>query len=297
MEKQRQVKILSIVALVIAIVGMSLGFAAFSTTLKITSSASVSPNSNDFKVVFSDSATSILGEGQTATLKGGNGGDKAENGIISSSKVSGLKGNFTNKGDMVDYLFYVHNVGEYDAYLKGVNIELVDGTGSTKVCRASTTDETKATDSLVQAACDDVHLFIMVGDYEYVVGDTNIVGHLLEKGTVQEVGIVIDYTGTSSLVDGPFDVTFGDLSLEFSTVDNELITFTIDDYVYQAVKGMTWEEWVQSEFNSRKFSIRSGTVFLEGEGYLYNYLLTSRIESSAEIINDEKYVVATAPIG
>lgn len=297
MEKQRQVKILSIVALVIAIVGMSLGFAAFSTTLNISSSASVSPNSDDFKVVFSDSATSILSEGETITLKGTNGGDKAEDGILSSSKVSGLKGNFTNKGDMVDYWFYVHNVGEYDAYLKGINIELVDGTGSTKVCSASTTDETKATDSLVQAACDDIHLYIMVGDCEYVVGDTNIVGHLLEKGTVQEVGIVIDYTGTSSLVDGPFDVTFGDLSLEFSTVDNELITFTIDDYVYQAVKGMTWEEWVNTEFNSRKFSIRSGIVFLEGEGYLFNYLLTSRIEGSAEIINDEEYVVATAPIG
>ena len=51
MEKQRQIKLLSIVALVIAIAGMTLGFAAFSTTLNISSSATVTPNSEDFKIV------------------------------------------------------------------------------------------------------------------------------------------------------------------------------------------------------------------------------------------------------
>lgn len=50
MEKQRQMKLLSIVALVVAIIGMTLGFAAFSTTLSISSSATVTPNSEDFKI-------------------------------------------------------------------------------------------------------------------------------------------------------------------------------------------------------------------------------------------------------
>lgn len=50
MERNRSVKALSIVALVIAIVGMSLGFAAFSATLNISSSANVTPNEDDFKV-------------------------------------------------------------------------------------------------------------------------------------------------------------------------------------------------------------------------------------------------------
>ena len=50
MEKERQVKLLSIIALVVAITGMTLGFAAFSTTLNISSSATVTPNSSDFKI-------------------------------------------------------------------------------------------------------------------------------------------------------------------------------------------------------------------------------------------------------
>ena len=60
---------------------------------------------------------------------------------------------------------------------------------------------------------------------------------------------------------------------------------------------MTWDEWVQSEFNLRNFSIRSGVVFLEGEGYLYNYAVTSLIDASAEINDNEKYIVETSPIG
>ena len=57
MEKTRQMKILSIIALVVAIAGMTLGFASFSTTLSISSSATVIPNSEDFKVVLSWSET------------------------------------------------------------------------------------------------------------------------------------------------------------------------------------------------------------------------------------------------
>ena len=67
MEKTRQIKLLSIVLLVIAITGMTLGFAAFSTTLSISSSATVTPNSEDFKVVMLGSETDL--SDRTATPK------------------------------------------------------------------------------------------------------------------------------------------------------------------------------------------------------------------------------------
>ena len=51
MEKGRKIKILSIIALVVSIIGMTLGFAAFSSTLTISSSASVTPNASDFNFV------------------------------------------------------------------------------------------------------------------------------------------------------------------------------------------------------------------------------------------------------
>ncbi len=53
MEKQRQTKVITIVALVVAVFGISLGFAAFSNILTISSSATVKPDALSFSVRFS----------------------------------------------------------------------------------------------------------------------------------------------------------------------------------------------------------------------------------------------------
>ena len=53
MEHNRKQKMLIIIALVVGIASLSIGFAAFSTTLNISSSASVTPNSDTFSVKFS----------------------------------------------------------------------------------------------------------------------------------------------------------------------------------------------------------------------------------------------------
>ena len=48
MERDRSAKIIAIVALCVAVVGLSIGFAAFSNNLTIKSNATVSPNQNDY---------------------------------------------------------------------------------------------------------------------------------------------------------------------------------------------------------------------------------------------------------
>lgn len=60
MEHNRSQKLLMIIALIMGIASLSIGFAAFSTTLNISSSASVSPNSGDFKIRFSTSSSSTV---------------------------------------------------------------------------------------------------------------------------------------------------------------------------------------------------------------------------------------------
>lgn len=49
--KQRKTKIILIVILMFVIVGMNIGFAVFSNVLIINSSATVSPNESDFRVI------------------------------------------------------------------------------------------------------------------------------------------------------------------------------------------------------------------------------------------------------
>ena len=60
MERNRKQKLLMIIALVVAIASLSLGFAAFSIILNILSNASVSPSSDTFKVKFSTNKDSLV---------------------------------------------------------------------------------------------------------------------------------------------------------------------------------------------------------------------------------------------
>ena len=50
MEKSQRTKILTIIVLAIGVIAMSLGFAAFSVNLNVSSSATVTPNEEDFKI-------------------------------------------------------------------------------------------------------------------------------------------------------------------------------------------------------------------------------------------------------
>lgn len=83
--------------------------------------------------------------------------------------------------------------------------------------------------------------------------------------TSGEVGGVYKYTGTSGTYEN------GALYV----LENDLITFTIDGTEYQAESGMTWGEWVESDYNTGGYSIGYadgiyGFVVNEGAGTVVN---------------------------
>ena len=55
MNESKSYKIIAIIALLLGIVGVTLGYAAFSSTLTISSSAEVKPDPSTFNVDFSSS--------------------------------------------------------------------------------------------------------------------------------------------------------------------------------------------------------------------------------------------------
>ena len=59
MEKNRTVQLIATLALVVGVIGLSIGFAAFSNTLKIKSSATVAPDKDTLNVDFSSSPTEV----------------------------------------------------------------------------------------------------------------------------------------------------------------------------------------------------------------------------------------------
>lgn len=214
MEKNRNTKIIAIAALLVAIVGLSVGFAAFSNTLTISSSASVTPSDSTFNVDFSSSKTSVVTNAITPTVSSTD--VTATNATIDNSaspKITNLSAKFTEPGQSATYTFYAYNAGEYDAYLKSIVYSAVSGS-DTKTCTAGT----NTTQSLVDAACDDITVSVKVGSESAVTGSkTDFTGHSLTKSTGEEIVVTIAYTSGGDRADGDFTVKFGDITLTYSS--------------------------------------------------------------------------------
>ena len=262
--------------LMLGVLTMSIGFAAFSSELVIASSASVKPDSSAFRVVFSSSGTQLLTNKITGTATGNakagsatieNGGD--------TPRISDLTATFTGPGETVKYEFYVYNSGAYVAYLRDVVFKNVSGKSSNKVCTAI--DSSSVTDSLMQSACNDIRVSIDVGSTTSVLGTTNnIRGRSLNKGVYEKVVVTISYINNENRADGDFKVEFGDIGLTYSTVDSAetLISFTIGGTTYYAEEGMSWEQWVESDYNTDSFSCSSGgSSIYNSSGHVCNLVL------------------------
>lgn len=217
MEKNRRAQVMAIVALLLAVGGLSLGFAAFSQSLTIKSSAAVSPDKNTFNVVFTNSTEN--GTSVTPTLSPASGFTAADATINNSDHdITGLKANFTAPGQSATYTFKAKNTGELQAYLNGVTFNNVNGSSpaAAKVC----TPGSGTTAALVTAACDDISISVKVGDgAAYTSSNGSIASHALAVGDSEDVVVTITYAEGGDRADGDFTVAFGDVSLLYGSVD------------------------------------------------------------------------------
>ena len=208
----------AIIALVLGVIGVSLGYAAFSSTLTITTTAEVNPDPSKFNVDFSSSAATTFAEQDiTPTLSQSNDANfTAEDAEIDNTNaptLTNLHASFTEPGQTVTYEVYAYNRGEYVAYLNSVEF---DSTTNSKACTPR--QGTDAT--MVAAACDDITLTVTVGN----VGPTAttvdpINNHSLGINASELVTVVIAYDANGALTDGGFDVTFPDIVLTYESVD------------------------------------------------------------------------------
>ena len=118
--------------------------------------------------------------------------------------------------------------------------------------------------------------------------NTSISGNTLAKGAFTEVKVTIKYAANGARADGPFTVDFGGISLDYSTVDNNvtLISFNFFGTTYQAEYGMTWQEYINSKYNHPGFTILNGRVMYAG-----NYVVdsSSMVYSYQTIVEGEYY--------
>ena len=103
MEKERRIKILSIVALIVAILGLTVAFAALSETLTINGTASVEAASWD--IHFENLSDAVLtGDASVATPP-----------TLNNTSITDFESVLTKPGDSITYEFDIVNDGTIDA--------------------------------------------------------------------------------------------------------------------------------------------------------------------------------------
>ena len=236
MEKDRGGRVIAIVALMIGVVGLTIGFAAFTNTLTIKSDATVTPDSSLLNVAFSNenaaNTTAVTTPDISATLNPSNVTDfTAEHATINNAATGGpiienLSVSFTAPGQTATYEFYTKNIGTLNAYLSNVVFNNVTGGSSSKVCTKVTENKTtdqQATDALVAAACNDISLTLTLGSENFTTstaraGFNTATTHDLVSTASEKVTVTITYAANGAQADGDFTVDFGDIQLVYKSV-------------------------------------------------------------------------------
>ncbi len=112
MRTERNLKILAIVAITIAVGGLSVGFAAFSRTLNI-SNVTATVGSATWDVSFNSiSAPTVTGDATANTPSI----------VAGTTAITGININLSKPGDSASYLITVQNTGDFNATATTVNL-------------------------------------------------------------------------------------------------------------------------------------------------------------------------------
>lgn len=220
-ERNKKVIILVVIGVVFLI---SIGFAAFSELLTISTTASFTPTSTNIGIKFSKESGSVKDGQSNPVIPTTTGNVAAENAIIANTDnptIENLNATFSAPGDSVKYEFYVLNTGQFDAYLTSV---LYNGTPF-KECNAVSGGG--ADPALVSKACNTINVKVTVGDTTFTAAKTLGINDMLVRGANKKVIVEIIYNGPAR-ADGPFTVNFGDIELIYSTAQSSDSTSSVE---------------------------------------------------------------------
>ena len=223
-------KKITVAALIVAVLSLSIGFAAFSNSLNIKSSANVNPSDKDFKIVFSKERDTFVSGNEIINATG----DINENTKKGSINATGdtlynLETEFTTPGESVEYSLYIKNIGAYNAVLNKLEIEeaeltsditvdnyyIVDN-GSVK-CYAKKDPQNKANEELLKEACNNIRLKVKLQqETEYITSTKEFDSYVINKGESESVTVTLEYTG-DTVADTGFNVVFGSVKMNYAT--------------------------------------------------------------------------------
>lgn len=220
--RNRNTRIIAIIALTIAVFGYSIGFSAYSTTLKMQNiQAIVKGDSSKFKVTLSTASNSTNLDG-TKINKFASGGPHSNTQVntvnsvtMNATTINNIGGTFGYQGAM-GYTFYVRNIGDIDAYLTSV---VYSNNNKDPSCNAA---------SHVLTVCEDVTLNVKIYNTQNTsvysssktTNNNSIKSAKLAVGEYHKVTIDIRYTGVNTVI-SDFSIDYGSITLNYSSQDNK----------------------------------------------------------------------------
>ena len=222
MEKDRDSKLITIIALVVSIASLSIGFAALAKDVKIGFSNSNTKISGIFNMKIYgydkdidgyDLHSFIVKPALTSSI------DNIESSplIISDdySTKSGGSVTFGDSNQRVKYTLALHN----SEYLKSIIFMDYDETNLFKVCTALP----GTNQSLVDETCKNIKITISTHDGSIVFDETNV--NDLDLSSIQnfnnewaELDIKISYDANAVVPNGDFKINFGSIKFNFGSV-------------------------------------------------------------------------------
>ncbi len=214
-KKDNDKKLPLIVLLIVSCVGMSIGFAALSTTLQINGVASVSGMS--FKIEFQN-----LSE---ATLTGN--AQKITDPVISADKteISSYNVNFLDPGDSISYTFQIANNGT-------INAKLSEIIKSTITCEGYGNSEQATTDA--NNVCANLEYTLKYQEAQphyddnfiYTTSSTDMeVNDILNSGDVKDMILTLKYkspTDSETITEPEDDVSISNLGIKLVYSQNKV---------------------------------------------------------------------------
>ena len=181
MEKQRTIRMLGLITVFVAILGLTVAFAAMSKTLNINGTAEVDNSKWDVHFATSEDGSINMDEWKNSFLSESGNGKLTKLPTIASTTVSDFEVTLTKPGDEVDFGFVIVNSGTMDAKLADIQIK-------EPVC----TSNTNPADA--EIVCN--NLYYNISDYSFENYDENKIGTVIGKnGEYDYVYITLGYQG------------------------------------------------------------------------------------------------------
>ena len=240
MEKNNGAKIIAVLALVVAVAGLSLGFAAYSTSLKIDTAADVTA-ANNWAVGFSTDGLSIENV-STARTKGAN--ETGNPGVIDVKKYTISQNTnatlSTTANSSVSYSLSILNKGTVKAYLDSVDfdnvaitcsnpsgstetmVDGVEGAGTKKIGGNTTTVSAEDCAKMFGVS---LTLGTGASATTYTSTPASVTAATIDPNGVLPVTLTVSYLGTTAAdevaatLDGDIIVNIGSISVVYTSTN------------------------------------------------------------------------------